>query len=73
MAVNKFELGESVVNRNTLKQGRVVDAENNEKGLTENVKLEYKDGTSEWVMSGNVTKMLVETDPSSKNKTFLSD
>ena len=72
MTINKFELGESVVNRNTLKQGRVVDAEDNKKGLSENIKIEYKDGTSEWVVSGNVTKMLVETDPSA-NKTFLSE
>ena len=72
MGMKKFELGESVINRNTLKQGRIIDSEDNKKGLTENVKVEYKDGTSEWLMSGNVTKMLVETDPES-NKTFLSD
>ena len=72
MTHKKFELGESVVNRNTLKQGKVVDSDDDEKGLTENVKVEYKDGSAEWLMSGNVTKMLVETDPP-VNKTFLTE
>tara|TARA_R100000008_G_C3506017_1_gene126242 strand:- start:160 stop:411 length:252 start_codon:yes stop_codon:yes gene_type:complete len=70
---NIYELGESVVNRNNLKTGKVVDAVDTEGGDTEAVKLQYEDGSSDWVSTSSVSKMLLETDPKPNSTQFLSD
>tara|TARA_Y100000034_G_scaffold111673_1_gene144966 strand:- start:4965 stop:5177 length:213 start_codon:yes stop_codon:yes gene_type:complete len=67
-----YELGESVVNRNNRKSGKIVDAVDSENGETEAVKLQYEDGSVEWMSTNSVSKMLLETDPISDNQ-FLSD
>tara|TARA_R110002020_G_scaffold111039_2_gene256400 strand:+ start:584 stop:802 length:219 start_codon:yes stop_codon:yes gene_type:complete len=68
----KWQIGESVVVRNTHQQGKIVDASDNEKGITENVQVQYKDGSSEWIPGDNISKLLVEVEPRSDKK-FLSE
>ena len=58
--MNKWQIGESVVVRQTTQQGKVVDAAENEKGLTENVQVQYKDGSTEWMPADKVSKFLTE-------------
>ena len=66
-----YDLGESVVHRNTGKMGEVVDAaESTEDGTTESVKIKYEDGSTDWHSVSEVSKMLYETDPT-PNTTFL--
>ena len=69
--MDNYDLGESVVHRNSKKMGRVVDAaDSSEDGTTESVKIQFEDGTTEWHSVGEVSKMLYETDPK-PNTTFL--
>ena len=70
---NIYELGESLVNRNNLKTGKVVDAVDADSGDTEAVKLQYEDGSSDWVATSSVAKLLLETDPKPDSTQFLSD
>jgi len=56
----KWQIGESVVVRQTSQQGKVVDAAENEKGLTENVQVQYNDGSTEWMPADKVSKFLTE-------------
>mgnify|MGYP005829402529 FL=1 len=70
--MKNIQIGESVVLKGTLQQGKVVDAADDERGLAEHVKVEFKDGSSNWVPNDNITKMLVEVDPKT-NKTFLAE
>ncbi|MBC8442969.1 MAG: hypothetical protein H8D80_02130 [Proteobacteria bacterium] len=70
--MDNYDLGESVVHRNSKKMGRVVDAaDSSEDGATESVKIQFEDGTTEWHSVGEVSKMLYETDPK-PNTTFLN-
>ena len=69
--MDNYDLGESVVHRNSKKMGRVVDAaDSSEDGTTESVKIQFEDGTTEWHSVSEVSKMLYETDPK-PNTTFL--
>ena len=70
--MDNYDLGESVVHRNSKKMGRVVDAaDSSEDGTTESVKIQFEDGTTEWHSVSEVSKMLYETDPTPN--TFLRD
>ena len=67
-----YDLGESVVHRNTGKMGKVVDAaDSTEDGTTESVKIKYEDGSTDWHSISEVSKMLYEVEPESKD--FLID
>ena len=68
----QWQVGESVVVRNTHQQGKIVDAADNEKGITENVQVQYKDGSSEWMPGDKISKLLVEVEPRDDRK-FLSE
>tara|TARA_R100001082_G_C4358246_1_gene157980 strand:- start:1261 stop:1479 length:219 start_codon:yes stop_codon:yes gene_type:complete len=69
---SKWQIGESVVVRQTSKQGKVVDAAEDAKGVTENVQVQYNDGSSEWMPADKVSKFLVEVDPK-RNNQFLTE
>ena len=61
-----YAVGEILVNRNNFKQGTVIDIKennDNEKKETEAVNLKYEDGSEEWLAVGNVSRLLLETDP----------
>ena len=67
-----YDLGESVVHRGSGKMGEVVDAaESTEDGITESVKIQFEDGSTDWHSVSEVSKMLYETDPT--ESTFLQD
>tara|TARA_Y100000034_G_scaffold12690_1_gene13327 strand:+ start:84 stop:305 length:222 start_codon:yes stop_codon:yes gene_type:complete len=69
-----YNLGESVVHRNSKKMGKVVDAADTvENGITitEAVKVQFEDGSTEWHSTSAVSKMLYEVEPDSG--TFLGD
>ena len=67
-----YDLGESVVHRNSQKMGKVVDAaESSEDGTTESVEIQFEDGSTEWHSVSEVSKMLYEVDPTSGQ--FLQD
>jgi hypothetical protein len=69
-----YELGEAVVNRDTLRVGTVVDAaDSTEDGTTESVEIQYEDGGKEWVSINAVSKLLLEVDPPAQNKTNLQE
>ena len=68
----KWQIGESIVVRNTHQQGKIVDASDNKQGITENVQVQYKDGSSEWMPGDKISKLLVEVEPRSDKK-FLSE
>ena len=70
---NIYQLGESLVNRNNLKTGKVIDAVDTDKGDTESVKLQYEDGSIEWMSADSVSRMLMETDPKPGSTQFLTD
>ena len=73
MMSKQYEIGESVVNRITMKQGTVVDAQDSEDNMvTENVKIKYDSGETEWVSASTVSQMLTETNPASDTK-FISE
>ena len=58
-----YNIGEQIINRDTLQICSVVSkAENKEKdkGAFE---VQYEDGSKEWLFSDQVTKILLETDP----------
>ena len=59
-----FTIGESVVNTNSYRTGKIMDATATDSGDTESVQIQYdSDGTVEWVFVDKVAKMLLETDP----------
>lgn len=64
----KYKLGESVVNRNTLKMGRIVDAADTDDGFTESVEVEYEGGFKEWISADSVARLLLEVDPPRSNE-----
>ena len=67
-----YNLGESVVHRNTGKMGEVVDAaESTEDGTTESIKIKFEDGSTDWHSISEVSKMLYEVEPESGS--FLTD
>ncbi len=68
----QWQVGESVVVRNTHQQGKIVDAADNAQGITENVQVQYKDGSSEWMPGDKISKLLVEVEPRDDRK-FLSE
>ena len=68
----QWQIGESVVIRNTHQQGTIINSETNNQGIFENVHIQYKDGSSEWVSINNISKLLVEVEPKI-NKKFLSE
>tara|TARA_Y100000034_G_C6652793_1_gene285799 strand:- start:343 stop:561 length:219 start_codon:yes stop_codon:yes gene_type:complete len=69
----KYEIGESVVNRLNLKKGTVVDAQDtNDNNITENVKVKYDSGETEWVSTTSISQMLTETNPTPNTK-FISE
>jgi len=69
----QYEIGESVVNRITMKQGTVVDAQDDDSNMvTENVKIKYDSGETEWVSANSVSQMLTETNPTPDTK-FISE
>jgi len=73
MSDKQYEIGESVVNRITMKQGTVVDAQDSEDNMvTENVKIKYDSGETEWVSANSVSQMLTETNPTPDTK-FISE
>jgi hypothetical protein len=64
----KYKLGESVVNRNTLKMGRIVDAADTDDGFTESVEVEYEGGFKEWISADSIARLLLEVDPPRSNE-----
>ena len=59
-----YTVGEILVNRNNFKQGTVISiVENEDNKETEAVNLKYEDGSEEWLAAGNVSRLLLETDP----------
>jgi hypothetical protein len=52
-------VGDSVVNSDNLKTGNVLAINED----TNEVQVSYTDGQTEWVDSGNIKKLLLETDP----------
>ena len=68
----QWQVGESIVVRNTHQQGKIVDAADNAQGITENVQVQYKDGSSEWMPGDKISKLLVEVEPRDDRK-FLSE
>ena len=69
----KYALGESVVNRKSLKMGRVVDAVDSDDGFTESVEVEYEDGMKEWISTEGVSRLLLEVDPPSSADNYLPE
>ena len=67
-----FQIGESVVNRENLKGGRVIDSTLDDTG-SEAVKIEYADGMVEWVFVDKVSKLLLETDPKPNTNNLNED
>ena len=54
-----YNLGESVVHRDSQKMGKVVDdVDISEDGTTESVQVQFEDGTTEWYSINEVSKML---------------
>jgi len=73
MTNKRYEIGESVVNRLNMKKGTVVDAQDTEDNtITENVKIKYDSGETEWISATSVSQMLTETNPIPNNK-FISE
>jgi len=73
MINKKYDIGDTVVNRINMKKGTLVDVQDtDDKTITENVKIKYESGETEWITATTVSQMLTETDPNS-TKTFLSD
>ena len=67
-----YNLGESVVHRNSKKIGKVVDAaDNQEDGSTESLKIQFEDGSTEWHSVSEVSKMLYEVEP--EQSKFIQD
>ena len=68
-----YELGESIVHRNTGKMGEVVDAaDSTEDGTTESIKIKFEDGSTEWHSVSEVSRMLYEVEPKEESN-FLGD
>tara|TARA_R110000824_G_C14756495_1_gene629287 strand:+ start:142 stop:363 length:222 start_codon:yes stop_codon:yes gene_type:complete len=73
MTNKRYDIGDTVVNRINMKRGTLVDVQDtDDKTITENVKIKYESGETEWITATTVSQMLTETEPNS-NKTFLSD
>ena len=73
MTNKRYDIGDTVVNRINMKKGTLVDIQDtDDKTITENVKIKYESGETEWITATTVSQMLTETDPQS-NRTFLSD
>jgi|15BtaG_2_1085339.scaffolds.fasta_scaffold18475_4 hypothetical protein len=73
MTNKRYDIGDTVVNRINMKKGTLVDVQDtDDKTITENVKIKYESGETEWITATTVSQMLTETEPNS-NKTFLSD
>ena len=73
MTNNKYDVGDTVVNKINMKKGTLVDVQDtDDKTITENVKIKYESGETEWITASTVSQMLIETEPNS-NKTFLSE
>lgn len=73
MPNKRYEVGESVVNRLNMKKGTVVDAQDTEDNtITENVKIRYDSGETEWVSTNTISQMLTETNPTPDTK-FISE
>ena len=64
----KYQLGESVVNKNNLKMGRIVDAADTDDGFTESVEVEYEGGFKEWISADSIARLLLEVDPPINNE-----
>lgn len=64
----KYQLGESVVNKNNLKMGRIVDAADTDDGFTESVEVEYEGGFKEWISADSIARLLLEVDPPRSNE-----
>tara|TARA_B100001094_G_C17940525_1_gene675342 strand:+ start:577 stop:810 length:234 start_codon:yes stop_codon:yes gene_type:complete len=67
---NVISIGESVVDRQRMKNCSVIDWTTGDDGIIEHVHVRYEDGTDSWVEYNSVSKLLLETDP--KNN-FLQD
>jgi len=59
-----YNIGDNVVNAENLQSGNVVqiDEENNK------IEITYTSGGTEWVLTENVKKLLLETDPASRQQ-----
>jgi hypothetical protein len=69
----KYVVGEVLVNRTNFKQGTVVRIiEDDENNQTDAVSLQYEDGSTEWVSTSGVSRLLLETDPK-PNSTNLNE
>ena len=73
---NEFQLGETVVNSQTLKIGRVGDT--TDEGDDSHAQIIYEDGSTGWVHHSAVKKLLLEVDPPKPDPNqgtfgFLSD
>lgn len=68
----QYIVGEVLVNRNSFRQGTVMDIVEDGNKTTEAVNLQYEDGSTEWVTVSNVSKLLLETDPK-PNSTNLNE
>ena len=69
----QYNNGEMIVNRNNLRQGVVLESLVDDAGNTERVKIQYDDGISEWISSGSVSKLLLETDPKPQTNNLNED
>jgi len=62
----KYNIGESVVNRQNLMTGRIVSVRGS------SVEVRYVDGSKEWISEDDATKLLLEIDPK-PNKRNLNE
>lgn len=61
-----YNIGENVIDRNSLKTGTIVNLNEEEKTF----EIKFDDGSTAWITEENVSKFLLETDPN-PNRTKL--
>ena len=69
----QYNNGEMIVNKNNLRQGVVLESLVDDAGNKKRVKIQYDDGISEWISSGSVSKLLLETDPKPQTNNLNED
>jgi len=61
MTNKKYDIGDTVVNRINMKKGTLVDVQDTDDNtITENVKIKYESGETEWITATTVSQMLTE-------------
>ena len=68
----KYVVGEVLVNRNSFRQGTVMNIVEDDNNQTEAVNIQYEDSSTEWITVSNVSRLLLETDPK-PNSTNLNE